>query len=197
MRDEDFERLYAAEAPGLFSFLAYRTGDRALAQDLLGDAFEKVLLATGWLVAYGYLSEIFMAWYSGDRFEIYLVLNRMMGPYAPLYWALLLCNVAVPQILWWRKARRNVALLFVVSLVVNMGMWMERFLIVVSSLHRDFLPSSWGMYSPTLMDWAIFIGTIGLFLTLLLLFIRVLPMISMAEMRELVQETKEGEHAAG
>ncbi|HKU16075.1 MAG TPA: NrfD/PsrC family molybdoenzyme membrane anchor subunit [Steroidobacteraceae bacterium] len=153
----------------------------------------KVLLATGWLVAYGYLCEIFMAYYSGDRFEMYVVKDRLAGPYAPVYWALLVCNVLVPQVLWWRKARRNVALLFVLSLVVNMGMWMERFLIVVSSLHRDFLPSSWGMFHPTGWDWTHLIGSIGTFALLFLLFVRFLPAISIYEIREqLHEQRKEG-----
>jgi len=148
------------------------------------DNAAKVLLATCWLVAYGYLAEIFMAYYSGDEFSIYMTENRMGGPYAPIYWSLLVCNVLAPQVLWWRWARRNVALLFVISLVVNLGMWMERFLIVVSSLHRDFLPSSWGMFYPTGWDWTHLIGSVGVFALLFLLFVRFLPAISIYEMRE-------------
>ena len=148
------------------------------------DNAAKVLLATGWLVAYGYLSEIFMAYYSGDQFEIYLVQNRMGGPYAPLYWSLLVCNVLVPQVLWSRNVRRNVAVLFVVSLIVNLGMWMERFMIVVTSLHRDFLPSSWGMFSPTGWDWTHLLGSVGMFALFFLLFVRFLPAISIYEVRE-------------
>jgi Ni/Fe-hydrogenase subunit HybB-like protein len=148
------------------------------------DNAAKVLLATGWLVTYGYLSEIFMAFYSGDQFEIYVVENRMAGPYAPLYWTLLVCNVLVPQVLWWRKARRAVPLLFVVSLVVNIGMWMERFMIVVTSLHRDFLPSSWGMFQPTGWDWTHLLGSVGMFALFFLLFVRLLPAISIYEVRE-------------
>ena len=117
--------------------------------------------------------------------------NRATGPYAPMYWLLLICNGLVPQLLWSPRLRASVPLLFVISLVVSLGMWLERYIIVVTSLHRDFLPSSWGMYSGTIWDWATFIGTIGLFLSLLFLFIRVLPMISIFEMRELVHEERE------
>jgi Ni/Fe-hydrogenase subunit HybB-like protein len=154
-------------------------------------AMAKVLLATGLIVAYGYLMEGFMGWYSGSIYELQLILNRMYGPYASLYWGLLLSNIVVPQALWFQRIRSNVAALFVIAIVVNLGMWLERFIIVVTSLHRDYLPSSWDMYYPTAWDWATYIGTIGLFLALLFLFIRVLPMISIFEMRELVSETEE------
>jgi Ni/Fe-hydrogenase subunit HybB-like protein len=151
-------------------------------------AMAKVLLATGLMVAYGYLMEGFMAWYSGNRFESYMMANRLFGPYAPLFWALLLCNVLVPQVLWLQRIRSNVLALFIIAIVVNIGMWLERFIIVVTSLHRDFLPSAWAFYLPTVWDWATFVGTIGLFFALLFLFVRVLPMISIFEMRELVSE---------
>jgi molybdopterin-containing oxidoreductase family membrane subunit len=149
-----------------------------------------VILATGLFVAYGYGMEGFMAWYSGSPYEAYMILNRLRGPYAPLYWGLLLCNVVVPQALWLSAVRANVKALFVVALAVNIGMWLERFVIVVTSLHRDFLPSSWGMYYPTVWDWATYGGTIGLFFALLFLFLRFLPMISISEMRELVSEVE-------
>jgi molybdopterin-containing oxidoreductase family membrane subunit len=116
----------------------------------------------------------------------------MLGPYAPLFWLMIFCNVALPQALWSRRVRTNVLFLFLISIVINIGMWLERFVIVVTSLSRDFLPSSWGLYTPTIWDIATFVGTIGLFFAMLFLFIRLLPMISMAEMRELVQETEEG-----
>ncbi len=151
----------------------------------------KVLLATGLIVAYGYLNEIFLAWYSGNAYEQYMTLNRMFGPYWPAYWCLIACNVLAPQLVWWRRFRTNVTALFVLSLVVNLGMWMERFVIVVTSLHRDFLPSSWGMYYPTFWDYATLFGSIGLFLALMFLFIRFLPVISIAEMRGLVAEREE------
>ncbi len=146
----------------------------------------KILLATGLIVAYGYLVEIFMAWYSGNWYEQFMILNRIQGPYQKQWMALLLCNVLAPQLLWFRRVRSSPVLLFMVAMFVNVGMWLERFVIVVTSLHRDFLPSSWGMYSGTFWDWATFIGTIGLFLALLFLFIRFLPMISIFEMKTIV-----------
>jgi molybdopterin-containing oxidoreductase family membrane subunit len=151
----------------------------------------KVMLATGLIVAYGYMMETFMAFYSGNQFDRFAIINRMTGPYAFFYWMLIACNIVIPQVMWSRKVRNNVAILFVISLIVNVGMWLERFVIVVISLHRDFLPSSWGMYYPTRWDWATYVGTIGLFLTLLFLFIRFLPVISIYEMRSLVEETSE------
>lgn len=150
----------------------------------------KILLATGLMVAYGYLMETFMAWYSGNRYEEYLILNRIYGPYAPFYWALMACNVVVPQVLWFKRVRTSVWGLFIIALIVNTGMWLERFVIVITSLHRDFLPSSWDMYYPTVWDVVTFIGTIGLFLALLFLFIRFLPMISIFEMRTLLPQAE-------
>lgn len=152
----------------------------------------KILLATSLLVSYGYAAEIFTSFYSGDQFEQYMTINRWAGPYAPVYWTMMTFNVLVPQLLWWRRMRHSVLVLFAISLVVNVGMWMERFLIVVSSLHRDFLPSAWGMFYPTMWDWLTLAGSIALFVWLFLLFVRVLPVISIAEMRELVTETAEG-----
>ncbi len=148
----------------------------------------KVMLATGLIVAYGYMMETCMAFYSADTFEKYAFLNRFAGPYALVYWSLIACNIAIPQALWSRRVRSSVPALFVIALIVNLGMWLERFVIVVTSLHRDYLPSSWGMYYPTRWDLMTFVGTIGLFLTLLYLFIRYLPMISIFEMRTLVEE---------
>jgi molybdopterin-containing oxidoreductase family membrane subunit len=151
----------------------------------------KVMLATGLIVAYGYGIEAFMAWYSGNQYEIFAQSNRMTGSYAWSYWLLIACNVVVPQILWWKRARNIVPTLFIVALVVLLGMWLERFVIIVTSLQRDFLPSSWGMYTPTFWDWATLLGSIGLFFALLFLFLRLLPVISMSEMRELVPEAQE------
>jgi molybdopterin-containing oxidoreductase family membrane subunit len=151
-----------------------------------------IMLATGLIVAYGYLMEAFVAWYGGNPYETAVFKNRATGPYAPAFWALMVCNVVVPQLLWIRKLRTNVAALFVIAIVVNIGMWLERFIIVVTSLHRDFLTSSWDMYYPTRWDWGLFIGTIGLFAALLFLFIRFLPMISIFEMRTLVPEEEGG-----
>jgi molybdopterin-containing oxidoreductase family membrane subunit len=147
-----------------------------------------VMLATGLVVAYGYLMETFFAWYSGDLFEQYMMLNRMFGPYGWMYWLLILFNILIPQLLWIPKITTNVAVLFVIAISVNIGMWLERYVIVVVSLHRDFMPSAWGMYSGTIVDYAVLAGSIGLFVCLLFLFIRVLPMISIFEMRELVHD---------
>jgi Ni/Fe-hydrogenase subunit HybB-like protein len=151
----------------------------------------KVMLATGLIVAYGYLIEAFIAWYSANEFERFTIINRAAGPYAVFYWALLLCNIIVPQALWSARVRSNVLALFVIAIIVNIGMWLERFVIVVTSLHRDFLPSSWGMYWPTVWDVATFAGTIGLFVALLFLFIRFLPMISISEMSGMLAEESE------
>jgi molybdopterin-containing oxidoreductase family membrane subunit len=155
----------------------------------------KILLATCLMVTYSYLAEMFFAWYSGDTFEQFMELNRMRGPYALMFWLLVACNIIVPQALWFQRVRRSVPLLFIISLVVNVGMWTERYVIVVTSLHRDFMPSAWGMYSGTWWDYATLLGTLGLFLSLFFLFIRFLPAISMTEMRELVPEAQveEGE----
>ena len=147
-----------------------------------------VLLVTGMIVAYGYLIETFMAWYSGDIFEKYMMMNRMFGPYGWMYWLLILFNILIPQALWFHSLHTNVIVLFLIAISVNIGMWLERYVIIVVSLHRDFMPSAWGRYSGTIFDYGVFVGTIGLFIALLFLFIRVLPMISIFEMRELVHE---------
>jgi hypothetical protein len=144
---------------------------------------------TGLIVVYGYACELFFGWYSGNQYERFMLMNRIVsGPYAWAYWLLLLCNFIVPQLLWVKSFRRNIAVLFTVSMFVNVGMWLERFVIIVTSLHRDFLPSSWDMYYPTRWDFMTFFGTIGLFLTLMFLFVRILPMISIFEMRTLLPE---------
>jgi Ni/Fe-hydrogenase subunit HybB-like protein len=155
----------------------------------------KVMLATGLMVAYGYAVEAFCAFYSAERYEIYVTKNRAIGPYAPVYWSLILCNVITPQLLWFKRIRRTPWMLFCVAMVVNVGMWLERYVIVVTSLHRDFDPSSWGNYSGTFWDYATFVGTIGLFLTLIFLFIRFLPMISIFEMRTLLPSAEVREDA--
>jgi Ni/Fe-hydrogenase subunit HybB-like protein len=156
----------------------------------------KVMLATGLVVGYGYLMEAFMAFYSSGEFERFMLINRATGPYAPQFWLLLTCNIFIPQLLWIGKIRASAPCLFVISLIVNTGMWLERYIIIVTSLHRDFVPSSWGMYRGTWYgDIPLFIGTLGLFFTLLFLFIRFLPMISIFEMRALVHETQEEKEA--
>jgi molybdopterin-containing oxidoreductase family membrane subunit len=172
----------------------YDVGDFITERHLENSAM--VMLATGLIVAYGYAFEAFMNWYSGNPYEGFLRWNRLHGPYAPYYLALLFFNIVLPQILWVRKFRTNPAWLFLVSLDVLVGMWLERFIIVVVSLHRDFLTSSWGMYYPTRWDWAVFIGTLGLFTAAMFLFIRLLPMISIFEMRTLLPEA-EVRHGGG
>jgi molybdopterin-containing oxidoreductase family membrane subunit len=148
----------------------------------------KVMLATGLIVAYGYGMEVFIAWYSGVEFEWFMMKNRMIGPYAGYYWALILCNVITPQFLWSNWIRSNVYVLWMITIVVNIGMWLERFVIVVTSLHRDFLPSSWDIYTPTFWDWSMYLGTFGLFFTLLFMFTRLMPAIAMFEIRMLVKD---------
>jgi Ni/Fe-hydrogenase subunit HybB-like protein len=151
----------------------------------------KVMLATGLIVAYGYFLEFFLSLYSGNKFDVFLVQQRLHGPYNHFYFALIVCNILTPQLLWFQKVRTNTAILFIMTLIINLGMWLERFVIVVISLTRDFMPSAWGRYSATVWDYLTFAGTLGLFTMLLFLFVRVLPAISIAEMRELVAETSE------
>ncbi len=153
----------------------------------------KVMLATGLIVAYAYAIEQFSAWYSGDYFEHAAFHNRMTGHYAICYWALILCNILVPQGLWFKRVRTSPVMLFVWSIVVLVGMWLERFMIVVSSLAQDFLNSSWGYFSPTRWDWGVYLGTIGMFLFLFFLFVRLLPAISIFEVRTLLPQAKVGE----
>jgi molybdopterin-containing oxidoreductase family membrane subunit len=150
----------------------------------------KVMLVTGLIVGYGYVFEAFFGFYSANQYESYMIVNRMTGPYWPFYWMLIVCNIVAPQFLWNKRIRTTPIWLFVISQFVNVGMWLERFEIVVTSLHRDFLPSSWGWYWPTKWDIMTFFGTIGLFITLFFLFIRVLPMISIFEMRTIVPGAK-------
>jgi molybdopterin-containing oxidoreductase family membrane subunit len=155
----------------------------------------KILLATGLIVGYGYMIEIFMAWYSGSPYEKFAVWNRMTGPYWPVFWSLMLCNIVTPQFLWFKAVRSSPLFLWIIAVIVNVGMWLERFVIVVTSLHRDFLPSAWGMYYPTKYDWATYVGTLGFFAALFFLFIRFLPMISIFEMRTLVPEAEAAREA--
>jgi Ni/Fe-hydrogenase subunit HybB-like protein len=150
----------------------------------------KVTLVTGLIVAYGYASEAFFGWYSANKYEGFMVWNRMTGPYWYMYWTLIFCNIITPQWLWIKRVRTSTVGLFAVAMVVNVGMWLERFVIVVVSLHRDFLPAAWGMYYPTRWDYLTFFGTIGFFLMMFFLFIRALPMISIFEMRTLAPEAR-------
>ncbi len=150
------------------------------------EKMNKVILATGMMVGYAYSTEFFIAWYSGAQFEQYVFINRAFGPYWWAYWIMFSCNVFIPQIFWWKKMRRNIAVMFAVSLYVNIGMWFERYVIVVTSLHRDFLPSSWSMYFPTWYDWGWTFGSFGVFFSLFLLFVRFLPSIAMAEVKSVL-----------
>jgi Ni/Fe-hydrogenase subunit HybB-like protein len=152
-----------------------------------------VTLVTGWMVIYGYIMEAFMAWYSNDPFEKHMMWDRAFGSYGWVFWGLMTLNCVIPQLLWSRRVRTNDIKLFFVALSVNVGMWVERFVIIVQSLHNDFAPSSWKMFYPTKWDWFTLFGSIGLFLMLLLLFIRYVPMISITESRELIAQRKEGQ----
>jgi len=155
----------------------------------------EVMLATGMIVAYGYLMETFISWYGNAPYEKYMIANRMFGPYGWIFWLLMLFNVLAPQALWSRRVRENVPALFIISFCVLLGMWLERFVIVIVSLHRDFMPSAWGMYSPTIWDWGALTGALGFFIACMFLFIRFLPMISMFELRGLVAKVDEGKPA--
>lgn len=148
----------------------------------------KVMLATGWMVAYGYAIEHFLAWYSGDKYETYVMVNREGGVYAPAFWLMIFCNVIAPQAFWSKRARTSISFMWVVSILINVGMWCERFIIIVTSLQRDFLPSSWHNYYPTWVDWCLYLGTMGVFGTLFLLFLRFLPPVAVAELKELAIE---------
>jgi molybdopterin-containing oxidoreductase family membrane subunit len=150
----------------------------------------KIMLATGLIVVYAYAMEWFYGIYSGNVFEIFMLKNRATGPYAKMYIALWVCNGLAPQLMWLKRCRTSPFWLFVVAMFVNVGMWLERFVIIPASLHRDFLPSSWGMYHGTVWDWSFYAGSIGLFFALLFLFVRVLPMISIFEMRTLLPEAQ-------
>lgn len=164
----------------MFGFKNYITMDHL-------EKMNKIIMATGLMVGYAYACEFFIAWYSGSSFEGYVFLNRAFGPYWWAYWIMTSCNVFIPQVFWFRKMRRSIPVMFVVSLYVNIGMWFERYVIVVTSLHRDFLPSSWAMYFPTWYDWAWTAGSFGLFFFLFLLFVRFLPTIAMSEVKGVMQ----------
>jgi molybdopterin-containing oxidoreductase family membrane subunit len=143
----------------------------------------KIMLVTGSIVGYAYCIEFFMAWYSGNHYELFVFKNRAFGPYAGAYWTMFTCNVLTPQVFWFKWFRKNIWAMFVISLFVNVGMWFERFVIIVTSLHRDFLPSSWAMYHPTRWEVMLFLGSFGLFFTMMSLFVRFLPMVAMAELK--------------
>jgi molybdopterin-containing oxidoreductase family membrane subunit len=158
------------------------------------EKMNKILLATGMMVGYSYGMEFFIAWYSGVHFEFFVFVNRAFGPYAWAYWIMVSCNVFIPQLFWFRKIRRSVPVMFVIVVLVNVGMWFERFVIIVSSLHRDFLPSSWGYFTPTLVDLGILLGSFGLFFTLVILFSRTLPVVSMSEVKAVAPNAQPTHH---
>jgi molybdopterin-containing oxidoreductase family membrane subunit len=143
----------------------------------------KIILATGTTVGYAYAIEFFIAWYGAVEYERYAFLNRMFGPYAWAYWSMVSCNVIFPQLFWFKKFRTSIPLMFAISVVVNIGMWFERFVIIVTSLHRDYIPSSWTYFRPSIWDISLFVGTFGLFLTMFLLFCKFLPVIAAAEVK--------------
>ena len=151
----------------------------------------KVMLATGMIVVYGYAMEAFFAWYSAAPYETFMMYNRAIsGPYWWSYWLLILCNGASIQLLWFKRFRESPFWLFIISLVVSVGMWLERFVIIITSLNRDYLPSSWGMYAPTIFDVTMFVGTLGFFFCLIFLFVRFLPVISIFEVRTLLPQAE-------
>lgn len=156
------------------------------------DAMCKVILAMGGIVALAYATEVFMAWWSGNPYERFAFLNRAFGPTGWSYWVMVTCNVVVPQALWSRRVRGSLVAVFAISLVINVGMWFERFVIIATTLQRDFLPSSWAGFTPTLADVGTFVGSFGLFFTLFLLFCRLVPMISMAEVKAVVGHAPHG-----
>ncbi len=158
------------------------------------DNMNKVILATGTIVGYAYATEMFISWYSGNPYEKYAFMNRAMGPYAWAYWTMVSCNVISPQFFWFRSLRRNLPFMFVISIVVNIGMWFERFVIIATSLHRDYLPSAWGYFRPTFVDICTFFGTFGLFLTLFVFFTRFLPIIAMSEVKGMLSATAHEKH---
>lgn len=156
------------------------------------EVMNKIIMCTGMLVGYAYASEFFIAWYSGNPYEQYAFINRAFGPYWWSYWIMVSCNVIFPQIFWFKRFRRSIPVMFVISIIVNIGMWFERFVITVTSLHRDFLPSNWGMYAWSNYDTAILVGSFGMFLTIFLLYLRVIPAISIAEVKPVLFVGKKG-----
>jgi len=155
------------------------------------ESMNKIIILTGSIVGVAYGTEFFIAWYSGVEYEQYAFINRATGPYWWAYWSMITCNVISPQLFWFKKIRTSITATWILSIFVNIGMWFERFVIIVTSLHRDYLPSSWAMFYPTWVDVSIFIGSLGLFFTLFLLFLRVLPAIAMAEVKLLLKGSSE------
>ncbi|MDO6389882.1 polysulfide reductase NrfD [Pontibacter sp. BT731] len=158
------------------------------------ESMNKVIILTGSIVGVAYITEFFIAWYSGVEYEQYAFINRATGPYWWAYWSMMTCNVITPQLFWFRSIRRSLTATFIISIFVNIGMWFERFVIIVTSLHRDFLPSSWAMFSPTIIDIGVYVGTIGLFFTLFLLFAKFFPVINMFEVKAILKSSSEVKH---
>ncbi len=161
------------------------------------DLMCKVTLATGSIVGYAYIMEFFIAWYSGNPYERFTFLNRAFGPYWWAYWTMFSCNVFIPQLFWMKFFRSNMVAVFILSIFVNIGMWFERFVIVVTSLHREFIPSNWGYYSPTKIDVLTYVGTFGLFFTMFLLFIRFVPLIAISEVKAVTPQADPHTAAGG
>lgn len=155
------------------------------------ESMNKIIILTGSIVGVAYLTEFFIAWYSGSEYEQYAFINRSTGPYWWAYWSMMTCNVITPQLFWIKKVRTSIPATWVLSIIVNIGMWFERFVIIVTSLHRDYLPSSWVMFYPTWVEVSLFVGSIGVFFTLFLLFLRVLPSVAMAEVKLLLKSSSE------
>jgi molybdopterin-containing oxidoreductase family membrane subunit len=155
------------------------------------ESMNKIIIITGSIVGVAYLTELFVSWYSGVEYEQYAFLNRATGPYWWSYWSMMTCNVITPQLFWFKKIRKSLLATFIISIFVNIGMWFERFVIIVTSLHRDYLPSSWTMFHPTFVDIGIFIGTIGIFFTLFLIFSRTFPVIALNELKTILKATSE------
>ncbi|MGE4233432.1 MAG: NrfD/PsrC family molybdoenzyme membrane anchor subunit [Bacteriovoracia bacterium] len=180
-------------AGAIFSGFAMVVTLLVLAREVLGlkayirlvhlENMNKIIMLTGMMVGYAYATEFFTAWYSGNAYERFVFINRAFGPFGWSYWSMVTCNVLIPQLFWFKKIRRSIVAMFIISIFVNIGMWFERFVIIVTSLHRDFLPSSWSMYQPTIVEISILLGSFGLFFTLFLLFCRVLPTIAMSEVK--------------
>ena len=186
-------RAFGAELRRLLG-IALQNRFRAFLAGVFVTAVLQSSTATGLMVAYGYLMEVLLGWYNGNKYEVGMLFSRFKGPYWPAYWMLILCNILIPQLLWWKRFRLNLKLLWCITIVINIGMWLERFVIVVISLHRDFLPSSWGIYHPTIWDVTLFFGTMGFFMTLICLFVRLIPAISIFETRHLLHELHDENH---
>jgi molybdopterin-containing oxidoreductase family membrane subunit len=153
-----------------------------------------VIIVTGSIVGVAYLTELFISWYSGVEYESYAFINRFSGPLSWSYWAMMTCNVISPQLFWFKKLRTNLAFTFVMSIIVNIGMWFERFVIIVTSVHRDYLPSSWSMFYPTMYDVGEYVFTFGLFFTAFFLFAKFFPVINMAEVKSIIKSSSEKKH---